>query len=45
MDELPRDFERILVNSERSTKGLVGRPRLQILQQQLQTLYNDAGFL
>ena len=61
MNELPRDFERIFVNSERSTftapsslndrlstvarNGLVGRPRLQILQQQLQTLYNDAGFL
>ena len=25
--------------------GLVGKPRLQILQQQLQTLHNDAGFL
>ena len=24
--------------------GLVGKPRLQILQQQLQTLHNDAGF-
>jgi len=24
--------------------GLVDRPRLQILQQQLQTLHNDAGF-
>ena len=23
--------------------GLVGRPRLQILQEQLQTLHNDAG--
>ena len=24
--------------------GLVGRPRLQVLQEQLQTLHNDAGF-
>ena len=24
--------------------SLVGRPRLQILQEQLQTLHNDAGF-
>ena len=24
--------------------GLVGKPRLQILQQQLQTQHNDAGF-
>ena len=60
MNELPRDFDRIVEDSERSTftapsslndrlstaarNGLVSRPRLQILQQQLQTLHSDAGF-
>lgn len=60
MNELSRDFDRIVEDSERSTftaplslndrlsavarNGLVGRPRLQILQEQLQTLHNDAGF-
>ncbi|CAH3157762.1 unnamed protein product [Pocillopora meandrina] len=43
MNELSRDFDRIFEDSERSTNGLVGRPRLQILQQQLQTLHNDAS--
>ena len=54
VNELPRDFDRIVEDSERSTftapsslndrlstaarNGLVSRPRLQILQQQLQTL-------
>ena len=60
MNELSRDFDRIVEDSERFTftassslndrlsavarNGLVGRPRLQILQEQLQTLHNDAGF-
>ena len=60
MNELSRDFDRIVEDSERSTfsapaslddclsavarNGLVGRPRLQILQEQLQTLHNDASF-
>lgn len=60
MNELSRDFDRIVEDSERSMftapssqndrlsavtrNGLVGRPRLQILQEQLQTLHNDAGF-
>ena len=60
MNELPKDFDRIVEDSERSTftapsslndrlstavrNGLVSRPRLQILQQQLQTLHNYAGF-
>lgn len=60
MNELSRDFDGIVEDSERSTftaplslndrlsavarNGLVGRPRLQILQEQLQTLHNDAGF-
>ena len=55
MNELSRDFNRTVEDSERSTftapsslndrlstvarKGLVGRLRLQILQQQLQTLH------
>ena len=45
MSELSRDFDRIFEDSEGSTftapsarNGLVGRPRLQILQQELQTL-------
>lgn len=60
MNELSRDFDRIVEDSERSTftaplsvndhlsavarNCLVGRPRLQILQEQMQTLHNDAGF-
>lgn len=60
MNELSRDFDRIVEDSEHSTfsapaslddclsavarNGLVGRPRLQILQEQLQTLHDDASF-
>lgn len=60
MNELSRDFDGIVEDSERSTftaplslndrlsavarNGLVGRPRLQMLREQLQTLHNDAGF-
>ena len=60
MNEISKDFDRIVEDSERSTftvpsslndrlsavarDGLVGRPRLQILQEQLQTLHCDAGF-
>ncbi|XP_073229075.1 uncharacterized protein [Porites lutea] len=60
MNELSRDFDRIVEDSERSTfsapaslddrlsavarNGLVGRPRLQILLEQLQTLHDDASF-
>ena len=60
MNELSRDFDRIVEDSERSTfsapaslddrlsavarNGLVGRPRLQMLQEQLQTLHDDASF-
>ena len=60
MNELSRDFDRIVEDSERFTftassslngrlsavarNKLVGRPRLQILQEQLQALHNDAGF-
>ena len=60
MNELSRDFDRIVEDSERSTfsapaslddrlsavarNSLVGRPRLQILQEQLQTLHDDASF-
>ena len=33
-----------LVHVGVTRSGLVGRPRLQVLQEHLQTLYNDAGF-
>ena len=33
-----------LVHVGVTRSGLVGRPRLQILQEHLQTLHNDAGF-
>ena len=33
-----------LVNVGLTRSGLVGRPRLQVLQEHLQTLHNDAGF-
>ena len=53
MNELSRDSERSTFTASSSLNdrlsavsrnGLVGRPRLQILQEQLQTLYIDAGF-
>ena len=53
MNELSRDSERSTfiapssLNDRLSTvarNGLVGESRLQILQQQLQTVQNDAGF-
>ena len=60
MNEISRDFDRSVEDSERSTltapsslndrlsavarNGLVGRPRLQISQEKLQTLQNDGGF-
>ena len=33
-----------LVHVGVTRSGLVGRPRLQVLQEHLQTLHNDAGF-
>ena len=53
MNELSRDSERSTFTASSSLNdrlsavarnGLVGRPRLQILQEQLQTLHIDAGF-
>ena len=47
-EAFPNEVEVISVLNDRlstvARNGLVGKPRLQILQQQLQTLHNDAGF-